>query len=237
MANRRVIAFIFARGGSKGLPSKNVRLLSGKPLIAYAIDHALAVPEVNRVIVSTDSVEIASIAREFGAEVPFMRPHKLATDFSPELLSWRHALEQVRQEEGSLPSIMISVPVTAPLRYPEDIVQCLDLFYSGEVDVVVTVTEASRNPYFNMVTVNQDNSIELVVRPSLNYIRRQDTPQVYDMTTVAYVADPLFVLNVDSLFQGRVKAVKIPRERSIDIDTLLDFEIAEFLLSRRTTRK
>ena len=233
MAVDRVIAFIFARGGSKGLPGKNLRPLVGKPLIAHAIEHALAVPRIERVIVSTDSTDIAQVARDFGAEVPFMRPAELATDDSPEWLSWRHAVDFVRQEEGCLPSVMVSVPTTAPLRRPQDIEQCLNLFFGGGADVVVTVSAAHRSPYFNMVQNCSDGTVEIVI-PSLRGIsRRQDLPVVFDMTTVAYVADPEFVLRKDSIFQGRVKAVEIPPERAMDIDTLLDFDIAEFLLSRQ----
>ena len=233
MAVDRVIAFIFARGGSKGLPGKNLRPLAGKPLIAHAIEHALAVPRIERVIVSTDSTDIAQVARDFGAEVPFMRPAELATDDSPEWLSWRHAVDFVRQEEGCLPSVMVSVPTTAPLRRPQDIEHCLNLFFGGGADVVVTVSAAHRSPYFNMVQNRSDGTVELVI-PSLRGIsRRQDVPVVFDITTVAYIADPEFVLRKDSIFQGRVKAFEIPSERAMDIDTLLDFDIAEFLLSRQ----
>ena len=161
-----------------------------------------------------------------------MRPAELATDDSPEWLSWRHAVDFVRQEEGCLPSAMVSVPTTAPLRRPQDIEQCLNLFFGGGADVVVTVSAAHRSPYFNMVQNRSDGTVEIVI-PSLRGIsRRQDLPVVFDMTTVAYVADPEFVLRKDSIFQGRVKAVEIPTDRAIDIDTPHDFEVAEFLLSR-----
>lgn len=236
MAAGRVIAFIFARGGSKGLPGKNLRPFLGKPLIAYAIEHALAVPRIERVIVSTDSPDIAKVAREFGAEVPFLRPADLASDDSPEWLSWRHALEFVRQEEGSLPRLMVSVPVTAPLRLPQDIEHCLNLFFEGGADVVVTVSAAQRSPYFNMVQRRSDGTVELAIRPSRDILRRQDVPSLFDMTTIAYVAESEFVLSKDSIFEGRVKAVEVPHDRAIDIDTLLDFEMAEFLFSRRSAQ-
>ena len=233
MAANGVVAFVFARGGSKGLPGKNLRLLAGKPLVAHAIEHARAVSRIDRGIVSTDSVEIAQVARSFGAEVPFMRPAELATDQAPEWLSWQHALAFLRQEEGVLPAVMISVPVTAPLREPQDIERCLDLYLAGGVDIVVTVSEAHRSPYFNMVQRRSDGTMELVVPTLKEFARRQDVPAVFDMTTIAYVANPEFVLTKDSIFQGRVRAVETPPERAIDIDTLLDFEIAEFLMSRR----
>ena len=122
----KVVAFIFARGGSKGLPGKNIRPLGGKPLIAWSIEHALAVKRIERVIVSTDSEEIAAVARDYGAEVPFIRPAELAQDDSPEWLSWRHALNYLGETTGALPEVMVSVPTTAPLRLAIDIENCLD---------------------------------------------------------------------------------------------------------------
>ena len=224
------VAFIFARGGSKGLPGKNIKMFAGKPLIAWAIEHAQAVQGIRRVIVSTDSEEIAAVAAQYGAEIPFMRPSYLAKDDSSEWLSWRHALEFIRKDEGSFPDAMVSVPVTAPLRQPEDIHRCLERFSAGDADVVITVTEADRSPYFNMVRENSDGSVDLVISPKLAIARRQDVPVVYDITTVAYVVNPEFVFSSDAIFKGRVHAVHIPKERAIDIDTLLDFRIAEYLL-------
>ncbi len=232
MRTNRVIAFIFARGGSKGLPGKNLKPLAGKPLIAHAIGHAQAVPRIQRVIVSTDSLEIAQVAKAYGAEVPFIRPVELATDTSPEWLSWRHALEFVREEEGTLPSAMVSVPVTAPLRKSEDIENSLDIYTTGQCDAVIAVTDAHRNPYFNMVRENSNKTVSLVMNDDFRVTRRQDAPAIFDVTTAVYVVNPNFVMKRDSLFQGRVKASYIPVERSIDIDTMLDFEIAEYLYLR-----
>lgn len=227
----RATAFIFARGGSKGLPGKNIRAFSGKPLIAWSVEHALAVSRIERVIVSTDSEEIAEVALAFGAEVPFIRPAELARDESPEWLAWRHGLDFLLRNDGMLPEAMVSVPATAPLRVPLDIENCLDEFEKGDADMVVTVTEARRSPYFNMVKANADGTMGLVVPPVSSIARRQDAPAVFDMATVAYVARPEFVMSHDSIFQGRVRAVQVPVERAIDIDTLMDFQIAEFLLN------
>ena len=226
----KTVAFIFARGGSKGLPGKNIRLLGGKPLIAWSIEHALSVDRIDRVIVSTDSDEIAEISRRHGAEVPFIRPAELARDESAEWLAWRHGLEYLKEDTGALPEVMVSVPATAPLRLAVDIDNCLDEYEKGSVDVVISVTDAHRSPYFNMVKSNPDGTYGLVnAQPSV-VERRQDAPLVYDMTTVCYVANSEFVMSHDSIFEGRVKAVHIPIERAIDIDTLLDFQIAEALL-------
>ena len=188
---------------------------------------------IDRVIVSTDSEEIAEISRQYGAEVPFIRPAKLARDESAEWLAWRHGLEYLKETTGALPEVMVSVPATAPLRLAIDIDNCLDEYEKGPVDVVITVTDAHRSPYFNMVKTNSDGTYGLVNAQSLVIERRQDTPVVYDMTTVCYVANSEFVMTHESIFEGRVKAVHIPIERAIDIDTLLDFQIAEALFLRK----
>jgi len=229
----KAIAFIFARGGSKGLPGKNIRVLGGKPLIAWSIEQAFAVKRIGRVIVSTDSADIASVALQYGAEVPFMRPAELARDESPEWLVWRHALNYLKENEGAMPDVMVSVPATAPLRLALDIENCLDEYDKGGADVVITITEAHRSPYFNMVKTNADGTVGLVIKPSSSIVRRQDVPKVFDITTVAYVVRSAFVMANDATFDGRVKAVHVPVERAIDIDTLLDFQIAECLLQHK----
>jgi CMP-N-acetylneuraminic acid synthetase len=229
----RLTAFTFARGGSKGLPGKNIRRLAGKPLIGWAIEQALAVPDIGRVVVSTDDAEIAAVARDFGAEVPFIRPVDLASDTASEWDAWRHALRFLEEHEGALPDPFISVPATSPLRLPADIAACLALYAEGGSDMVVAVTEAHRNPWFNMVLTRTDGTVVPVNNPGGMVTRRQDAPSVYDMTTFAYVADPRHILSQRGLFSGRVRAVMVPVARSIDIDTALDFEIAEFLMTKR----
>ena len=229
----RIIAFIFARGGSKGLPNKNILLFGGKPLIAWSIELAFSINKIEKVIVSTDSEEIATIARKYGAEVPFIRPKELAGDESSEWLAWRHALNYINKTTGILPEIMISLPATAPLRLSIDVENCINAFEKGDVDVVITATDAHRSPYFNMVKINTSGLAEIVNSSQSSLIRRQDVPVVYDMTTVCYVASSQFVLNHNGIFDGRVKMVYVPIERAIDIDTALDFKIAESLLNTR----
>lgn len=232
-------AFIFARGGSKGLPGKNIRPFAGKPLIAWSIEQALALGRITRVIVSTDSPEIAAIARNYGAETPFLRPKELAEDRTPELLAWKHALDFLYQTEGRRPDPFISVPATSPLRQPEDIEACVNEYERSGADVVLTVSPAHRSPWFNMVTRNQAGSFRLVNDNGHGerVTRRQDAPEVYDVTTVAYAARPDYVLAHTDLFAGSVSAAIVPAERTIDIDTPLDFEIAELLMKKRLLTK
>lgn len=236
MSGGSSVAVIPARGGSKGVPRKNIRLLAGKPLIAYAIETALASKFIDRVIVSTDDGEIARIARQYGAEVPFMRPFELAHDDSPEWLTWQHAirtLEALKSAEGSAGmKVFVCVSPTSPLRAVEDLDACIKALMESDTDIVITVKPAERSPYFNMVVLDEGGYARLVIPPDGRIYRRQDTPPVYDMTTVAYAARPHFILNASSIFEGKVKTVVVPPERALDIDTELDFKIAEFLLSQ-----
>ena len=226
----KYIVLICARGGSKGLPGKNIKPLNGIPLIGWSINIAKQIDRVSRIIVSTDSEEIAKVALEYGAEVPFMRPKELAQDDSPEWLVWRHAISYIEENDDESIDALVSLPVTAPLRSVEDINTCIDLFESNEIDSVVTVSEANRSPYFNMTVNNDSGYASLVISPESKITRRQDAPEVYDMTTVAYVVNVGFVKKHNGVFEGRVKSVVIPRERAVDIDDLMDFKIAELML-------
>jgi N-acylneuraminate cytidylyltransferase len=229
----KYIVLICARGGSKGLPGKNIKPLNGVPLIGWSINVAKQIQKVSRVIVSTNSKEIAQVALEYGAEVPFIRPEKLSLDDSPEWLVWRHAIDYLEQYENEKIDALVVLPVTAPLRSINDVDACIDLFEKGEVDSVITVSEANRSPYFNM-TVNDNNGYSsLVITPDNKITRRQDAPKVYDMTTVAYVVNADFVKEYNGIFEGKVKSEVVPLERAVDIDTLLDFKIAECLLSNQ----
>ncbi len=150
-----IVALICARAGSKGVPGKNIKLLAGKPLIVRAINQAKKIKEINKVIVSTDSKEISNLAIEAGAEVPFLRPQNLAGDNASEWLVWRHALENIKKKEDNYPDILIVVPVTSPLRSVEDLNNCLIEFNKGNADIVITVSESKRNPYYNMIKINE----------------------------------------------------------------------------------
>lgn len=224
-----IVGAIFARGGSKGVPRKNVRSLAGRPLIAHAIAAARASSMLERVVVSTEDAEIATIARAHGAEVPFMRPPELAQDDSPEWLAWRHALRTLAEQDGRLMDVLVSVPTTSPLRAPADIDACVRRLLDTDADIVITVTPTDRNPYFNMVAIEEDRA-RLVMTPPATIERRQDAPVVYDMTTVAYAARAPFVLAANSMFEGTVRAVIVPPERALDIDSEFSFQIAERLL-------
>jgi len=225
----KTFAFIFARGGSKGVPGKNIKEICGKPLLAYAIEIAQSVDRIEKIFVSTEDENIATVAKEFGAEI-IPRPNNLAQDDSPEWLAWQHAIKWLGNAGQSFDTF-VSLPTTSPLRNKKDITKCLNSL-NEETDLVIGVTEAARSPWFNMVKQDNDGYLKVLMRDENKYIRRQDTPKIYDMTTIAYVSRPEFIMNENGGFDGRVKGVEIPPERALDIDTEFDFEIAEFLMRK-----
>lgn len=226
-------AFVFARGGSKGIPGKNIRPFGGKPLIAHTLELALAMPEISKVILSTDDPAIAEVGRQSGATVPFLRPPELAADNTPEWLAWRHAVSHVRDVMGEPFDRFLSLPPTSPLRDESDVRNCLNRYAEGSAEIVIGVTPAANNPYFNMVKLAPDGRAEIVVKPEGKVFRRQDAPEVYNITTCAYVTSPDFILSRNGIFDGVLKTALIPAERAIDIDTPLDFEFAELLFHKR----
>jgi len=226
------IFLICARSGSKGLPGKNIKNLCGLPLIAHSILKAKEYDSSIRVVVSTDSIEIANIAKKYGAEIPFIRPAELAADNSPEWFVWQHALEFLT-DRGEKIDYIVVLPVTILLRAVDDIKNCIDLYESNNFDSVITITSSSRSPYFNMVEV-KNNTVNLLMHNSENkkIFRRQDAPAVYDMTTVAYVVKASFVRDNNGIFDGNIGYVMIPKNRAVDIDDKYDFIIAEALFDK-----
>lgn len=224
----RNFAFIFARGGSKGLPGKNIKPLAGKPLLQYSIDTALASGLIEQVFVSTDDQAIAQIAVKGGATL-IERPAELATDESPEWLSWRHAVEWATEHYGVFHGF-VSLPATSPLRSQEDVEAAILKRQTENADICIAITPASRSPYFNMVKYNKAGFVELVNKPEGEVTRRQDAPKVFDITTVVYATTPQFVLNNYGLFSGQVTSIEVPKARAVDIDDIYDFRLAEAII-------
>lgn len=225
----KIFCFIFARGGSKGLPRKNVKLLSGRPLIQYSIDIAKKINGINEIFVSTDDSEISAVAKKNGAIV-IDRPLELAGDKSAEWDSWRHAIGWVEQRYGEF-DIFVSLPTTSPLRSVLDVETAITKLIDSKQDVCLAVTPSNRNPYFNMVVRNNTGSIDMVNQPDVTISRRQDAPDVFDITTVVYALRPSYIKNSSSLFTGSVTSVVVPKCRAVDIDDIYDFKLAEAILN------
>ena len=210
------------------MPGKNLKILNGKPLIEYSIEMAKSLSEIDDVFVSTDCDLIAKTASSLGAEI-IKRPQELASDDSPEWLSWQHAVDYVSQKFGKFQKF-VSLPTTSPLRGRQDVLAALKKIDSNNSDICISITPANRNPYFNMVRFLPDESVEILNTIEKTVTRRQESPKVFDMTTVVYVTSPAYIQKNDSIFCGKVAAVVVPKNRAIDIDDIYDFMCAEAFL-------
>lgn len=225
----RVIATVCARGGSKGLPGKNLRPLGGTPLIVHTIGQALACRGIEGVFVSTDDARIAEVAQRAGAQVPYLRPAELATDEAPKLPAIEHLVAHL--ERGGMPiATVVDLQPTSPLRKPEDIEAALQLL--GDADLVVSVTEPSHNPYYTLAETDAQGVLQLS-KPA-RFARRQDAPAVWGLNGSIYVwrraALPKAI--AEGFWSVRARPYAMPRRRSVDIDDLEDFELAQWLLQR-----
>jgi CMP-N,N'-diacetyllegionaminic acid synthase len=223
----KTIATICARGGSVGLPRKNILDFCGKPLIAHTIEQALQCDFIDDVYVSTDNEEIAQIARQYGAKVPFMRPSHLATAEAGKIPVLQHCLDFFLNKNEKV-SKLIDLQPTSPLRNTEDIKGCYDLL-TEDVDVVFSVCESHHNPYFSMVEINAKGHAHLSKTWGAYVVRRQDAPKVYALNGAIYVWHAHALEK--GLWDGDSKIYIMPKERSIDIDDHYDFLYAELLYS------
>jgi N-acylneuraminate cytidylyltransferase/CMP-N,N'-diacetyllegionaminic acid synthase len=224
---KSILALIPARGGSKGLPRKNIRPLLGKPLIAWTIEQALASKYLDRVIVSTDSEEIAEISKKYGAEVPFMRPKKLATDEVKSIDVVLHAVKWMEENDGSYDLLMLLQP-TSPLRTVEDIDKAVELLFGKGAIAVVSVCKVDHHPYWSNV-LPEDGCMENFIRPEAINKNRQGLPIFYRLNGAIYLAYCDYLKQEKTFFGDKTFAYIMPKERSIDIDEEIDFILAELL--------
>jgi CMP-N,N'-diacetyllegionaminic acid synthase len=229
--DKKVLCIIPARSGSKAIPQKNIKLLCGKPLIAYSIAQALKINSIDRIIVSTDDEEIAQISKNFGAETPFIRPSHLSQDESSTLDVLLHTIEWCKKYENLSYDIILLLHANAPLRNLEDIQKCIEILVDQNADNVFSVTPASNNPYFNMVEIKKNNNVSLIKEG--NFFSRQSAPPVYDMNSSIYTWWEDKLVEKKSIFLPKTRIHIMPRERSIDIDEPLDFRIAEMIMKER----
>jgi CMP-N-acetylneuraminic acid synthetase len=215
------------------VPGKNIRNLHGKPLIAHTIVQALAVKSIDAVYVSTDSHEIAEVARHYGALVPYLRPAELATSNAAKVPVIQHLCDWVWQNDGEFDRV-VDLDPTSPLRTVADIEACLALL-DADTDAVITAFESEKNPYFNMVEHKPDGNIGLVCQPAGIVVARQQAPHVYSMNASIYVWHRHTLSK--GLWNGRLKLHIMPRERSIDIDSPIDFAIVEMLMNQAKEAK
>lgn len=229
------IGVIPARGGSKGLPGKNIRPLDGEPLIVHTIRAAHAAARLDDVVVSTDDPEIAGVAQAAGVNVPRLRPDALATD---EIGVWpaiRDAVAdwEARSRRGA--DTVVLLQPTSPLRTAEDIDRCIERFHATGAEICASVCRSHDSPYVNMVEPDGASAFVRPCSPSMTRTqRRQDAPPVYAVNGAIYVVSRSVLAHVENQFMiERYAAYEMPRERSVDIDAQQDFALAEWLLERR----
>ncbi len=232
--NYQILALIPARGGSKGVKRKNILPLNGKPLIAWTIETALNCSAVNRVLVSTEDLEIAKIAQEYGAEVPFIRPEALAQDDTPDLPVYQQACSWLAEKEDYQPDIIVWLRPTSPLRTIEDIEKAIAILATTKANSVRSVCAVEHHPYW-MKRVAEDNYLVPFIegKDEKTYYRRQLLPTAYRLNGAVDLTWCKTVLEKSQLYFGDMQGYIMPPERSIDIDTELDFAIAEILLGRK----
>ncbi|MDD2714818.1 MAG: acylneuraminate cytidylyltransferase family protein [Candidatus Wallbacteria bacterium] len=225
----RILAVIPARGGSIGLPGKNIRLLSGKPLIVWTIEAALASKVITKLVVSTDDKKIADIGKKYGAEIPFLRPANLATDEATTADVLIHAYKYFSNCGEKYTHIMLLQP-TSPLRAYEDIVGSVNWLNKKNAQAVVSVCEAEHHPYWSN-TLPSDWSMINFIKPECHNRNRQQLPPCYRINGAVYIAEWNYFYANRGFFGDSTFAYLMPRERSVDIDSLIDFLLAETILS------
>lgn len=228
----KIIGTICARGGSKGLPKKNIMHLAGKPLIAYTIEVALKWKKMDKLIISTDDNEIAKISTEYGAEVPFMRPAELATDTADKLPVIQHAVKFCEKKYNTGYDVVVDLDPTAPLRKISDLDNALNKFLNSDADVLYSVCRARKSPYFNMVELDENGYAHLSKPLKNKIVRRQDSPEVYDMNASIYIFNRDFLFTADSIHSGKAVVYVMDDISAFDIDREIDFQFIEFLLKK-----
>ena len=219
------IAFIFARGGSKSIPDKNLAKVAGKSLLQRAVEVAKDVRSVTDVVVSSDSDRIGATARKYGAFF-LKRPDHLASDDSPEMGAWQHALMAYESE------LFLSIPTTTPLKTSSDVEKIIDHFQSGRFDLVMGCSESLRSPYLNIFEIDEKTDLAHVVK-DIGVYRRQDVPKTYDVSTVAYCATRDYVLSGGEIKNPRIGLVPLERSVTLDIDDPYDLNLANLILRSR----
>ncbi len=232
----KALGLIPARGGSKEVPRKNIRPLAGKPLIVYTIEAALQSQHRLRVVVSTDDQAIAETARAAGADAPFLRPPELARDETPMLPVLQHAIKYLKQEEGYYPNMVILLQPTSPLRTTEHIDQAIELFLETRANSVVSLCKVEHSPYW-MKIIDVEGRVSSFVKSNKEYIRRQDLPKVYRLNGAIFVTEPDIIMNEGRVLGDDTRAYIMEPEDSIDVDTELDFELAELIIKKRCAKR
>lgn len=235
LSAQNILALLTARGGSKGVPRKNIREVGGKPLITWTIEAALKSAHDLRVLVSTDDVEIAAVSKASGAEVPFLRPDHLAVDTASSEAVVFHALDWLERQANYRPDLILLLQPTSPLRTSQDIDDALQLQMENDAEAVVSVTMNER-PIQWLRKVDDEGILAHVVTTG-HIARRQEAEQLYQLNGAIYLIKPDVLVREKTFYPPRTHAYIMPPERSLDIDTDFDLLLADFLLTDRQRKE
>lgn len=228
-----ILCTICCRGGSKGIKHKNIRLVNGKPLMAHTIETARQWGQYTHLIVSTDSLEIMEVAREYDAEVPFTRPEELANDTSGKVAVIRHALQAMEALHHMKYDYVVDLDATSPLRSVEDIAKAVAICVEQQLDIVYSVNEARKNPYFNMVELNEAGYPQLCKKLPANVLSRQSAPKVYELNASIYVYERNFLLQAQTVFSEKA-GIYVMERSTIDIDEEDDLLYLEYVMRKKS---
>jgi len=228
--DNKILCTICARGGSKGVKNKNIKKLGGKPLIAHTIEQAQESLLFEHVVVSTNSDEITQVAKEYGAEVFFKRDEKLSSDTAGKLDVIKDAFVKSEEYYGEKFDVLIDLDATAPLRKTKDIIDALEQFLQNDNDNLITATPSRKSPYFNLVELDEDNKVFLSKELKSNILRRQDSPECFDMNASIYIWKRESILNKNNLFLEKTGLYIMDEKTAYDIDSEIDFKVVEFLM-------
>ncbi len=229
----RRICTVCARGGSKGVPGKNTRPLLGKPLIAWTLELAKEAAIFDLIAVSSDAAATLEAADEYGADLLVTRPAELASDRADKLPAIVHCVERAEAETGLSFEVIVDLDVTSPLRLPSDVQTAAAMLERSAASNLITAAPARRSPYFNLVERDAQGHVRLSKTPEATVHRRQDAPACFDMNASIYVWRREPFLSQPAVFYEDTLLYEMPEERSLDIDSELDFEMVEFLMRRR----
>ena len=232
-----ILCTICARSGSKGVPNKNIKILSGKPLLAYTINYAKDSGLFDFIVVSTDSKGIRDLSCKLGVESWFLRPKNLSLDSSPKIPVIRHALKESESKFKREFKTIVDLDVTSPLRNKEDLTKCLESFNRGNFDNMITGSASRRNPYFNMIEIG-DSGIPVLSKRLENVPKsRQKAPKVFDLNASIYIWKREVLIREDNLITPNTGFYEMPEERSFDIDSSLDWMIVEMIMKKNLNEK
>jgi len=227
-----ILGIVSARSGSKSIPSKNIALVAGKPLMAYTIEAALDAGCIDRLIVSTDSRAYANVACTFGAEVPFLRPARLARDDTPGIEPVLHAVQWLEEHQNYRPDYVMLLQPPCPLRTAQDITRSVQLAQRHRAEAVVSVVSAPHHPYW-IKSISQDGRLRDFLPSAEAFTRRQDLPPAYAENGAIFLVARGILLKQRTFYPDRTYAYVMPPERSLDIDSPWDLHLAELILGDR----